>query len=147
MIRFLGKTAKWLLIGMGVTVVLLAVITSSGCDVFGGGAKYSDDPTIAMKQMHVERCSQMRQFMNTAYSLRTTLTEDEKQIVDMVDAVYRPVCEGEPLPPTDALTNAGALAAIAVLCPELEASDDAIVTISQAASCAARKALLLQLEG
>lgn len=139
------RLTKWILIWLGITVVLLAVMTSSGCGAMG--AKYSEDPNIAMKQVFVAQCQQMRQFMNTAYQLRAALKEGEKVVVDKIDAIYRPICEGEPLPLTDALKDAAAKLAAQELCPELEVmGGDVIITIAQAATCAARKALIMNLE-
>lgn len=129
---------RWLL------SLLLGVL--AGC----GTTEYSDDPEIALAQKHAAACQQIDQSIVTAIALGKAgqLTEDEASVIDRIVAIYEPVCTGEPKPIEETLQDAGAKVAVAELCPELVAVDpsDALITISQAAQCAARKALILQLQ-
>lgn len=128
---------------------LLAFLLPFVLAACGGQPRYSDDPIIAMKQKWVEACGQMGQSVASALSLGKLghLTEAEAQVMDRVDIVYREVCTADPAPLTDILKSVAIKTAVGELCPELVViGEDMTLTIAQAATCAARKALLLQLE-
>ena len=110
--------------------------------------QYSEDPLIKQTQQWAIACNQVGQTIVTATMLRNDghLTQLEIDSVDLIDRVYRPVCTGDPGPLGEIVRDALVEAAVADLCPELVVSDDAAITILQAAACASRKALLLQLE-
>ena len=125
------------------SIVLAVTLFLAAC-----GGQYSTVPDIAMKQKWVESCGQMGQGIQTALSLGQAghLTEDEALVMDRVDIVYREVCTGDPAPLTDILTGVAVQAAVGALCPGIVITEDLVLTIAQAATCAARQALLLQLE-
>lgn len=127
---------------MLVLVPFLAVLALAGCPA------YSTNPDIAMKQKWLESCGQMKQSILTGLELGTAghLRESEAQVLDRVNVVYVSVCSAEPAQMTDILKTVAVKAAVGELCPELVISDDVVVTAAEAAACAARKALLLQLE-
>lgn len=123
-------------------VVAGLVMFLAGCP-----AAVSDDPEIALAQTHAGRCAQMDQGIQTGLMLAKAdvLSQAEIDVVHNVRLVYEPICTGEPMALDDTLKNAAAIAAIGRLCPELEVGDDVIVTIAQATTCAARKALTIYL--
>lgn len=118
----------------------------AGC----GQMQYSADPEKAQAQKWAQACAQMGQSIQTAIMLYQSgnLTPAEVAVVDRIDRIYRPVCTGDPGPLDELLKDTAARIAVSELCPELGTgpSDEILVTVTQAAACAARQALLLQLE-
>ena len=112
------------------------------------GGQYSEDENIAMKQHWAEACGQMQAGVQTATQLGLAghLTEAEAQVIDRVDIIYREVCTGPAVPLTDALVDVAVKAAVGELCPSLVLHEDVLMTVAEAALCAARTVLLMQLE-
>ncbi len=128
---------------------LLFVAVISAALFFAGCARqYSEDPEIRQIQVWAEACGQMGSTVRTAILLNNAgaLEESKAEVVDLVVKVYRPVCTGEPGPLNTVLVDASVKAAVEELCPGLSLEGDRFITVLEAATCAARRALLLQLE-
>lgn len=111
--------------------------------------QYSTDASIMAKQKFNERCSAMDQGIKTAIQLGKAglLKETEAQVMDRVVKIYGFVCgeEADPENLSGDLKDAAARIAVAEICPQLVPSEDALVTVAQAAACAARAYILLKL--
>ena len=126
-------------------LALATVLFLAAC---GGPERYSEDPDIAMKQKWVVACGQMKQGVVTALTLGKAgaLSESELQTMDRVKLIYVTTCTADPAPLGSALTGTAVLLAVGELCPELIVHEDFRITIAMASVCAARQALLKQLE-
>lgn len=125
-------------------VILVVAAALSACT-----GQYSEDPVIAQTQKWAESCGQMKQGILTALQLGQAghLSETEAQVIDRVNIIYRAICTGPPADMAESLKAVAVKAAVGELCPELVVTgDDVIITVTQAAACAARKALVVQLE-
>ena len=135
------KICKFLFVWAFVIPLLVAVVITAGCAL-----PKSPDPEIAVAQDWAGMCAQMDQGIQTGLSLGKAgvLDDTEKEVINEVRNVYEPICTGAPMPLGDTVKNIAVSAAVSRLCPELKTvSEDLVLTISQAATCAARKALTI----
>lgn len=125
---------------------LILVVFLAGC----ASAQYSPDPRIAEIQKWSQACKSMGQAISTATFLGKagTLTEPEAVTIDKLDAIYRPVCSGDPGPMNLLLLDATIRAAVDDLCPSLIIIAEAHLTITatQIAICVAQNKLIENLQ-
>lgn len=128
--------------------ILVLFLCLSGCTTTG--SQYSSDPVIAQSQKWASACRQIGQSVITATQLARLghLSQAEEEVMGRVVRIYHPICIGEPADLSQVITDEIVKEAVAQLCPEMagQGIDQMSVTITQAAACAAREALLLELE-
>ena len=130
-----------------IPAVLLIVIALmlAACKM---GSVFSSDPTIAATQQWALACKATDANINTAIVLRNAgqLSESAVEAMDEVVVLYAVICTGDP-PSGDGDLASGAVKLIAArVCPSLNPSnfDDWVLTIAEAANCAAEAALLAE---
>jgi len=123
--------------------VVAGVLFLSAC-----AALYSADPAIAAKQQWATACSSTGAVIESATTLYKAglLSASEADVIDKIDALYRPVCTEDPPPPGSSIQNAAAIAAFKALCPERVPTfvDDWKFTALEGALCASERALLAE---